>query len=31
MDDFHGGLADRIIVATVKCLRVTILTRSKNS
>ncbi|KJW02963.1 PIN domain protein [Rickettsia endosymbiont of Ixodes pacificus] len=29
MDDFHGAPADRIIVATVKCLGATLLTRDQ--
>ncbi|WP_245969063.1 PIN domain-containing protein [Candidatus Rickettsia colombianensi] len=29
MDDFHGAPTDRIIVATVKCLRATLLTRDQ--
>ncbi|WP_040255600.1 type II toxin-antitoxin system VapC family toxin [Rickettsia hoogstraalii] len=29
MDDFHGDPADRIIVATAKCLGVTLLTRDQ--
>ncbi|WP_410526351.1 hypothetical protein [Rickettsia monacensis] len=29
MDDFHGATADRVIVATVKCLGATLLTRDQ--